>query len=94
MCVQVPQPAALFHNDCQHIARELLTLPYQYAPALTQLAPSAALQCIEAAQRLRAAGAAVLDAQVLCCCYRAEHESGKTLDFNSAKQMNQTAVPP
>jgi hypothetical protein len=62
--MQVPQPAALFHNDCQHLARELLTLPYQYAPALTQLAPSASAHCIEAAQRLRAAGAAVLDAQV------------------------------
>jgi hypothetical protein len=62
--VQVPQPAALFHNDCQHLARELLTLPYQYSPLLQQLAPSAAAHFIKAAQRLRAAGAAVLDAQV------------------------------
>ena len=61
---QVPQPAALFHNDCQHVAAQLLSLPYLFAPRLGQLAPSAPLQFIDAALRLRAAGTAVLEAQV------------------------------
>ena len=61
---QVPQLAALFHNDCAHIAAQLLGLPYCYAPGLARLAPSAAPQLVSAAQRLRAAGAQVLDAQV------------------------------
>ncbi|KAK9905917.1 hypothetical protein WJX75_008898 [Coccomyxa subellipsoidea] len=62
--LQVPQPAALFHNDCQHVAMQLLSLPYLFAPALAQLAPSAPSHFIDAALRLRTAGAAVLDAQV------------------------------
>ena len=61
---QVPQPAALFHNDCHHVAAQLLSLPYLFAPALAQLAPSAPSHFIDSALRLRAAGTAVLDAQV------------------------------
>ncbi|EIE23685.1 hypothetical protein COCSUDRAFT_63210 [Coccomyxa subellipsoidea C-169] len=60
----VPQPAALFHNDCHHVAAQLLSLPYLFAPALAQLAPSAPSHFIDSALRLRAAGTAVLDAQV------------------------------
>lgn len=60
----MPQPAALFANDCAHVAEALLAAPYTYAPRLGQLAPSAPALFAGAALRLRAAGAAVLDAQV------------------------------
>ena len=42
----------------------MLSVPYTYAPALAQLAPSAPAQLIDAAQRLKEAGRAVLSAQV------------------------------
>ena len=61
---QLPQPAALYHNDCQHIGNQMLSLPYTYAPQLAQLAPSAPAQLVDAAQRLKEAGSAVLSAQV------------------------------
>ena len=32
--VQVPQLAALYHNDCLHVANELLTLPVVFAGPL------------------------------------------------------------
>ena len=64
--VQLPQPAALYHNDCQHIGNQMLSLPYTYAPKLAQLAPSAPAQLVDAAQRLKQAGSEVLSAQV---CY-------------------------
>ena len=62
--VQLPQPAALYHNDCQHIGNQVLSLPYTYAPKLAQLAPSAPAQLVDAAQRLKQAGSEVLSAQV------------------------------
>ena len=61
---QVPQQAALFHNDCAFLAERLLAAPYLYAPGLAAAAPSAPAQFVGAAQRLRAAGAAVLQEQV------------------------------
>lgn len=68
--MQLPQPAALFHNDCQHIGNQMLSLPYTHAPKLAQLAPSAPAQLVDAAQRLKEAGSAVLSAQVSyeSCC--------------------------
>ncbi|CAL8471952.1 g11494 [Coccomyxa elongata] len=77
--LQVPQPAALFHNDCQHVAAQLLSLPYLFAPRLAQLAPSAPSQFIDAALRLRAAGTAVLEAQ-------AERQAREVADVLSAAQ--------
>ena len=59
-----PQPAALFANDCAHVAAALLALPHAFAPRLTCLAPSAPLRLVGAARRLRRAGADVLNAQV------------------------------
>lgn len=73
--LQVPQPAALFFNDCQHVAAQLLSLPYAYAPSLAQLAPSAPTHFIDAALRLRAAGSAVLDAQVPAPALSLSHAS-------------------
>jgi len=70
--LQLPQPAALYHNDCQHIGNQMLSLPYIYAPKLAQLAPSAPAQLIDAAQRLKEAGSAVLAAQV---CYITFHDN-------------------
>ena len=64
VALQLPHPAALYHNDCQHIGDQMLSLPYTYAPKLAQLAPSAPAQLIDAAQRLKEAGNAVLNAQV------------------------------
>lgn len=66
MCdaLQLPQPSALYHNDCQHLGNQLLSLPYTYAPKLAQLAPSAPAQLVDAAQRLKQAGANILAAQV------------------------------
>ena len=32
--LQVPQLAALYHNDCLHVANELLTLPIAFAGPL------------------------------------------------------------
>jgi len=61
---QVPQQAALFHNDCAFLAERLLAAPYLYGPGLASAAPSAPAQFVDAAQRLRAAGAAVLREQV------------------------------
>jgi hypothetical protein len=60
---QVPQQAALFHNDCAFLAERLLAAGYVYAPGLAAAAPSAPAQFVDAAQRLRAAGAAVLREQ-------------------------------
>jgi hypothetical protein len=60
----VPQQAALFHNDCAFLAERLLAAAYVYAPGLAAAAPSAPAQFVDAAQRLRAAGAAVLREQV------------------------------
>jgi len=34
LCQQVPQLAALYHNDCLHVANELLTLPVVFAGPL------------------------------------------------------------
>lgn len=61
---QVPQLAALFRNDCAHIAAALLGAPYCHEPNLARLAPSAPAAFLDAARRLRRAGTDVLDAQV------------------------------
>ena len=60
--LQVPQLAALFYSNCQHIAQQLLLLPHCY-PVLQQLAGRADSLAADAL-RLRAAGQACLDSLV------------------------------
>ena len=60
--LQVPQLAALFYSNCQHIAQQLLLLPHCY-PVLQQLAGKAD-SLADDALRLRAAGQACLESLV------------------------------
>lgn len=60
LVLQVPQLAALYHNDCCHVADQLLVLPYCYDPQLVHLAGQH-VHFIAAARAVRAAGDACFD---------------------------------
>lgn len=55
----MPQLAALFHNDCSHVAGVLLSLPYCLAPGLQQLA-GGNVTFAQAAMQLRDSGKGLL----------------------------------
>ena len=60
---QVPQLAALHHNDCRHLASQLLLLPHHHGPQLGQLVgDDAGFQ--EAALQLQQHGSTCLAQQV------------------------------
>lgn len=61
--MQIPQLAALHHNDCWHLASQLLMLPHRHAPYLEQLVGDNA-GLMAAALNLRQQGSACLAQQV------------------------------
>lgn len=56
--MQVPLIAALYHNDCQYLAQQLLLLPHCYISLQRDLGVSLDLQ--DAARQLQQAGSACL----------------------------------
>ncbi len=60
---QVPQMAAIFHNDCWHLASQLLVLPHCYSPRFEQLIGEDTA-FVAAALQLRQEGSACLARQV------------------------------
>ncbi len=63
LCLQIPQLALLYHNNCQHVAHEVLLLPYAFSPHLDNVGGHP-VDFLDAARRLRQAGRESLDAQV------------------------------
>eukprot|EP00891_Asterochloris_glomerata_P009601 jgi/Astpho2/9601/fgenesh1_pg.00146_%23_40_t len=61
--LQIPQLALLYHNNCQHVAHEVLLLPYAFSPHLDNVGGHP-VDFLDAARRLRQAGRESLDAQV------------------------------
>lgn len=61
--MQIPQLAALHHNDCWHLASQLFMLPQRHAPQLEQLVGENA-GLVDAALHLRQQGSACLAQQV------------------------------
>ena len=63
LCLQIPQLALLYYNNCQHVAHEVLLLPYAFSPHLDSVG-GRPVDFLDAARRLREAGRESLDAQV------------------------------
>ena len=61
--LQIPQLALLYYNNCQHVAHEVLLLPYAFSPHLDSVG-GRPVDFLDAARRLREAGRESLDAQV------------------------------
>ena len=60
---QIPQLALLYYNNCQHVAQEVLLLPYAFSPHLDSVG-GRPVDFLDAARRLREAARESLDAQV------------------------------